>query len=597
MVGGKDVSFANSCRPAVAGLVTILLAGCASFPQLDVHQSPLPRHPPDHRSEYEEIGDGVARSGGGAANALGVGAKGGPATAFVERDVTRSVAMKALEAYTLLPFARYVFGEPHDVRISADVARNTLILTGEEREVATVSDLLRMADKPDYAGMHAALIEPEYVSVDSFAHQLEERLAADGIAVTRHLATGKSVTLVPHASTGVVFLMAGDSTVLDRLRAITADIDSYHGDASAVTTFVYPARNVDAAVIATALSAGGPTTGANPALGGSLMVDTTNNRILYSGTYANYRRVRDLLAQVDIKPKQVLIQAEIAEVSLNDETNFGLEWFFEHAGGSNSGIGGTKGGLGLAKTGFSYIFTGKKVGATFQAYASNNKVNLLSRPRVFVRSGSEATVQVGSDVPIITQVASTNIQNNGQSAILEQITYRQTGTILKIKPVVYGDRVDIQLSQEISAQQPDAVAAINSPVILKRSLTTTLSLTEGDTALLGGLIEDQYTKGNGGVPILKDIPILGQVFRADTVAGSKVDLILLLTPYIVDDSNDIADITNAFDTDMNRAFRVGRAMSYTLMPWSTGHNFGGVMPAVHPGDRGDVVEGSTIPTH
>lgn len=563
------------------GAAALTLAGCESFPRMDVHQQPLPRHPPDHRSQFQDISDDVSRT---------PSEKAGKPTVFTEKDVSEAVPMAALEAYSLLPFARYVYGEPNDVRISVDTAKNTLILTGEERQVAIVSDRLHAIDNPTFQGMHAAIVEPEFLSVDTFAKKLTEGLGAAGIAVSPDLKGGHVVTLVPHGKTDEVFILVG-SEELARLKALTEEIDAYKGDPDAPSVFVYRVRNTDASNLAASLPGGAPLGMPNPALNGSLMVDTIGNKILFAGTYRKYQEVHELLNKLDVRPKQVLIQAEVAEVSLNDETHYGLEFYFEQHTHETTAVGGTKGGLGLAKTGFSYIFSGKDIGATFQAYASNNKVNLLSRPRVFVRSGSEASVQVGSDVPIITQVASTNIQNNGQSAILEQITYRQTGTILRIKPVVYGDRVDLQVNQEISAQQPDAVAAINSPVILKRSLQTTLSLQEGDTALLGGLIEDQYTKGNGGVPLMKDIPLLGQAFRADTVTGGKVDLVLLLTPYIVDDSNDMTDITNAFDADMNRAFLIGRSYSYTLLPWSVGRNIGGSVPAVHPADRGEVVEG------
>lgn len=564
------------------GAAGLALAGCESFPQMDVHQQPLPRHPPDHRSQFQDISDDVSRT---------AAQKAGKSTVFTEKDVTESVTLNALEAYSLLPFARYVYGEPNDVRISVDTAKNTLILTGEERQVAIVVDKLKAVDSPAFQGMHAAIVEPEFLSVDTFAKKLSAALAEGGVQTSADLKGGHVVTIVPHGKTDEVFILVGADEV-GRIRALTEQVDAYAGDPNANSVFVYRVRNTDASNLAASLPGAAPLGTPNAALNGAVMVDTVGNKILFAGTYRKYQEVHELLTKLDVRPKQVLIQAEVAEVSLNDETQYGLEFYFQQHSPHTSSVGGTKGGLGLAKTGFSYVFTGRDIGATFQAYASNNKVNLLSRPRVFVRSGSEASVQVGSDVPIITQVASTNIQNNGQSAILEQITYRQTGTILRIKPVVYGDRVDLQVNQEISAQQPDAVAAINSPVILKRSLQTTLSLQEGDTALLGGLIEDQYTKGNGGVPLMKDIPVLGQAFRADTVTGGKVDLVLLLTPYIVDDSNDMTDITNAFDADMNRAFLIGRSYSYTLLPWSVGRNIGGGgVPQVHPGDRGQVTEG------
>jgi general secretion pathway protein D len=330
--------------------------------------------------------------------------------------------------------------------------------------------------------------------------------------------------------------------------------------------------------------------------GGSITVDPIGNRLLFVGTSQQFEQLRQTLAKLDIPPKQVLIEVTIAEVTLTDATNYGLEFMFKHAGVPATS-GGTLGGIGLGSSGFNFSYIGSDVTAAFNAFASNNKVNILSRPRIIARSGAEAQIQVGSDVPIITSQQSASATTNGNSNILQSIQYRQTGIILKLKPVVYGDRVDIEISQEVSNQQNNANTAISSPIILNRSLNTKLSVGDGATAVLGGLIDDQYTKGNTGIPILKDIPILGSAFRTDTVSGTKTDLLLLITPYIVRDNDQMSSLANDMTADMNRAFRIGRGFSYTLLPISTGVNLGLTLPKVHPGGRGLVNEkaAETIP--
>jgi general secretion pathway protein D len=133
----------------------------------------------------------------------------------------------------------------------------------------------------------------------------------------------------------------------------------------------------------------------------------------------------------------------------------------------------------------------------------------------------------------------------------------------------------------VSSQQANPNSAIASPIILNREVTTQLSLAEGATAVLGGLIENNYTKGNTGIPLVKDIPILGQVFRVDTVSGNKTELVVLVTPYIIRDADEMTAFARTYASDMNAAFRVGSGASYTLTRWS-GPGVGANLPQVEP---------------
>ena len=146
---------------------------------------------------------------------------------------------------------------------------------------------------------------------------------------------------------------------------------------------------------------------------------------------------------------------------------------------------------------------------------------------------------------------------------------------MQITPVVYGDdRVDLTIYQEVSADRVNPNPAITSPIFDTRSVQTTLSLADGETAILGGLIEDRYSKENRGIPFLKDVPVLGQAFRNDTIDGRKTELVVLLTPFIIHDSDEMQSISTQMTDEVNRAFRAGRGGSYTLTPWSAGISIG-----------------------
>src|SRR5262249_21161757 len=159
-----------------------------------------------------------------------------------------------------------------------------------------------------------------------------------------------------------------------------------------------------------------------------------------------------------------------------------------------------------------------------------------SRPHLTAKSGNQAMIQVGDEVPIITSQRAASTQTGGNTDTLQTVQYRQTGVILTITPIVYGDnRVDITVTQEVSDVRDNPNTAIGSPIIGSRTVSTTLTLADGRSAILGGLMEDSFSKGNRGVPFLKDIPILGQAFRTDSVSGRKTELVVLVTPMIIRD--------------------------------------------------------------
>jgi general secretion pathway protein D len=134
--------------------------------------------------------------------------------------------------------------------------------------------------------------------------------------------------------------------------------------------------------------------------------------------------------------------------------------------------------------------------------------------------------------------------------------------------VVYGaDRVDIELFQEVSSQQQNDVSDIASPLILNRSVTTQLSLREGMTAVIGGLIQDSYSRGQKGIPLLKDIPILGQAFRVDSTTGAKTELLILVTPYILRNDQNMGEASAVYAASINRMLKERGPQVYTLLPW------------------------------
>lgn len=310
--------------------------------------------------------------------------------------------------------------------------------------------------------------------------------------------------------------------------------------------------------------------------GGVVTLDEGSNRILFTGSASQFAQLRGLLRQLDMPARQVLVEVTIAEVTLTDETRSGIEFFVDvlEASGGTYSFGTmastTSAGLGLGNSGLGiFLENSPNLDLAINAFASNSKVNVLSRPRLAMRSGISAQMNVGTQVPIVVGQDVTN--TTGDPVVRNNYQYRDTGVLLQVTPTIYGDnQVDLQIYQQVSDVQANPDPDVPNPFIIQREAETTLSLADGQTAVLGGLIQDNYAKSNRGIPLLKDIPIVGFPFRADSVTGEKTELVILVTPYIIRNEGDMREMTRQMIDEFNRAFSSGRGSSYTLTPFAAG---------------------------
>lgn len=191
----------------------------------------------------------------------------------------------------------------------------------------------------------------------------------------------------------------------------------------------------------------------------------------------------------------------------------------------------------------------------FNALASAARVHMLSNPTILTRSGETATIQVGQEVPVITSQQSDANTNSSNGGVLQTIQYRNTGIILTVRPVVHaGGRIDLDISQEVSAAIQGAAGGALSPSISQRKIQTKLSAMDGNTIVLGGLMSDQRNNTDSGIPWLKDIPAVGYAFKSGTNSTDRTELIVLITAYALADDFD--------------AQAVGEAL-VSRMPWAT----------------------------
>lgn len=546
---------------------------------------------------------------------LFIAGRGMPETPSGSRPVLQFFELKSVDVNSLMTLLQEAYPNAGKIKFTPRQDINTLVISGNARDVASAAQVIDSIDQPRFAGASVARISPVYWSADKLADAVIQTLGTEGYQAGRGAAgLQRAVTFLPVPYTNQVLLFSNQREAFERALFWINELDQASAFGDQENVFVYDVENTSAdelgrlvssvqtgGINATALSdaqrtpaatstqpvagtasAAGQNGASMPITLGKVTVDPGGNRLLFRGTPSEYQRWRDLVIQLDTPPQQVLLEMTIAEVTLTDETQFGLEWFVRDSLANGAIKGGTFDGLGLGNGGLTFDFTRSDLQVVLNAFSSNNNVNILSTPRLVARSGGEAHFQVGTDVPIITSQRAASTQVGGATDILQTVQYRQTGVLLNMRPTVYGDnRVDLKISQEVSSQQANPNVAIGSPLILNRSVETQVSLREGSTAVIGGLIQDNYTRGTTGVPFLKDIPLVGGAFRSDTLNLNKTELLILVTPYIVRSGDELVDAARGYSASINSAMAQRGPNAYTLLPWG----LPGAPPLVHSGQR------------
>lgn len=274
-----------------------------------------------------------------------------------------------------------------------------------------------------------------------------------------------------------------------------------------------------------------------------IIPDKTNNALLIYATPEEYGLINAALRKIDVLPLQVLIDAMVAEVTLNDALKYGTQWFFKKGRTNFSLTNATGGGVNPVFPGFNFVISGADIQTAISALQSVTTVKVISDPELVVLDNNKALLQVGDLVPIVTQSAVSVLQAG--APIVNSVDYRQTGVILSIAPRVNsGGLVTLDIQQEVSDVVQTTTSSINSPTISQRRIQTRVVVHDGETIGLGGLIKDSVSVSNSGIPWLTDIPILGALFGTRNNSASRTELLILLTPHVIHDQRDVRALTD-----------------------------------------------------
>jgi general secretion pathway protein D len=282
--------------------------------------------------------------------------------------------------------------------------------------------------------------------------------------------------------------------------------------------------------------------------------------LLFRGEVDRWQEILPLIRELDRAPSQVLVEVIVAEVTLSDQFKFGMEWALKEVVGGAKGdlrsVYGDDGipGSGVGGTGLNWASLSNS-GATrlaLNAFASNNKVSILQTPKLLVRSGQTATVTVGQKIPLLVSQTVANEQINGDTGSRQSVEYRDTGISLTVTPTVFSDgRIDMDIQQEVSGSSATEGTVNLTPIVSSRTISTSLSLRDGGSVLLGGLITREQTKGNSRIPFFGSLPLFGHLFRTDSTSAGTTELMILVVPYLVKEPEQAEALTKSFQEQLS----------------------------------------------
>jgi general secretion pathway protein D len=302
-----------------------------------------------------------------------------------------------------------------------------------------------------------------------------------------------------------------------------------------------------------------------------IIANRRNNALLIYATPTEYEIIEGMLHKIDIIPLQVLIEATIAEVDLNDALQYGTQFFFkaDHVaftlGAQNIPDFPSLQNLNYPSAS-PYFILSKAPNFALAALAGVTKVKVLSSPQVMVLDNEPARLQVGQQVPVLTGTATSTITTT--APIVNSVDYHSTGVIMQVTPQVNsGGLVTLDIAQEVSDVAAQATNTVSgSPTFDDQVFRTRVAVQDGQTVGMAGLIRDNVSEGNSGIPFLKDIPILGTLVSGQNNTRARTELLVMITPHVVHDQRDARALTEDLRSQLINAGLVPQQLQRRGVP-------------------------------
>ncbi|MES9833423.1 MAG: type II secretion system secretin GspD [Candidatus Thiodiazotropha sp. DIVDIV] len=285
-----------------------------------------------------------------------------------------------------------------------------------------------------------------------------------------------------------------------------------------------------------------------------VVADAKHNSLVITATPSQYASMLEALQKLDQRQLQVMVEATIIEVALTDSLRYGLQWAFNNnvdgdnfTGDGSLTIGDSGTALATVVPGFNFSLL-RGVGdvrAIFTALAEDTLVRVLSSPSLMVLDNETASIQVGDQVPVVTAQQQSTTDSN--ATLINSVSYKDTGVLLEVTPRVNpGGLVTLEVTQEVSDASTTTSSTVDSPTISTRKIESTVAVQNGEALILGGLIRDQGSSGSSGLPFLSNIPLIGWLFGQESDSNRRTELVVVLVPTVVFDSNDNRKVVESF---------------------------------------------------
>lgn len=522
------------------------------------------------------------------------------------------IPVKFVQASQLVNSLRNFIGT--QAAMTSDPTNHYLIVADRATNVAKIVDMVKVLDVDYLRHVRIRMVQLEKGDATEMAREMDILFRASGMFNWAGT-DGNKVFFLPVVRMNAVLVAAANDAVLAAAEQWIRTLDDEPKNGLGNNVHVYPVANSNAAHIAnilrqlyggaaaygtqqttpatgatsqpgqtSAVSGANPTqtitrgnvpgaTAAGAGLAGTVQIiaDEATNTLVIRASAPDYQQIRKVIERLDTIPRQVLIQVMVAEVSLTDKLQYGIEWWMKSVLSKDGktwpallGIEGnlipptSPGTVSGAASGLNYlVFNGAgSIVGMLKLLADDTDVSLLSAPHVMASDGKTAKIEVGADEPIVTQTVSTPSSIPSPTATglttSNSVQYRPTGILLDVKPSINASgRVTLSITQEVSARgTPLSVGGSEYPSFSKRKVSTDVTLEEGKTLMIAGLIQDKGTRGVIGVPGLKDIPLLGMLFGTTKNDRDKVELMIAITPYVVRNREEGDRITAAFQDSL-----------------------------------------------
>lgn len=519
------------------------------------------------------------------------------------------VPIRFIDVDSVVEILQPLLSSDSTVRING--RRNTVLLVGPRDELETLIETIRIFDVDWMRGMSFGLFDLEYANAMELVEELRQvfnEFEGDKASST--------VRFVPIKRLNAIVVVTSQPAYLERTRTWIGQLDRPSDD-NEEQVFIYSVQNGRASEIAKILSSifdienavvsnkNRSESGFSLAPGldsiefqtsyevddeefeafaeeqyqqqfprhfqneGSksearIVADEINNSLLIRTTPANFEKIKTALIEIDVQPVQVLLEATIAEVTLKDELSYGIQWFFRF-GSSNITLSElTNGSVEQAFAGFSGLFSNHDVRAVFNALDSVSDIQIVSSPQILVLDNQTAQLEVGDEVPIVTQQSQSIDGDNDR--LFNTVEQRQTGVILNVTPRVNASGlVVLDIQQEVSDVIQTTTSGIDSPTISQRRIGTSIAVGNHQTVALGGLIRDRADQAKQGVPFLSRIPVFGALFGANNNRVARTELLVLITPKVIRNYGDAQAVTDELRRRFQSLSPLERKLSQRLL--------------------------------